>query len=186
MSAAAPRKNPKGDADIRPNRIGMSSATRPSLADSRRTIGSGRPGDGSNSAWLARGTERRSPLPQPRPDPSEPARPVPSGAATGRAERTAPAPSAPNQEPFGHARDRDSSALPGFPVVLQGYPPEMAGTLCVSVQGTGWWRIRARKRLLKWQEGCRPVAHRRQRGVRAKDTPEPQGAEAIWVYRKWG
>src|SRR5215471_9162908 len=63
MTAAAPRKKVKGDWSMRPQRMGISSGTRPLLEASRRARGSGRLRAGFHSRWLRRGQRSRRLLP---------------------------------------------------------------------------------------------------------------------------
>jgi len=55
MTYAAPRQKATGEADMLPQRIGTSSGTRCAACSSSSAMGSGRPGRGSQAAWLERG-----------------------------------------------------------------------------------------------------------------------------------
>ena len=63
ITMAVPRRNPYGEATIRPTRTGISRSTRPSCDSMTRVIGSGRPTGGSQSPSDERGTALRSPRP---------------------------------------------------------------------------------------------------------------------------
>jgi hypothetical protein len=64
--SAAPHRgrNVNGDTIIRPHRTGTPSGTRAFACSASRLSGSGRPGGGSNTAWLSRGTWARAALPR--------------------------------------------------------------------------------------------------------------------------
>ena len=58
------RSHLNGDTIIRPHRTGTRSGTRAFACSASRLSGSGRPGGGSNTAWLSRGTWARAALPR--------------------------------------------------------------------------------------------------------------------------
>jgi hypothetical protein len=63
ITTAVPRRNPYGDAIIRPTRTGTSRPTRPSCESMICCTGSGRPTGGAQSPSDLRGTRSRSRLP---------------------------------------------------------------------------------------------------------------------------
>src|SRR4051794_19486523 len=64
MMAAAPRKKANGDVSIRPYLTGTSSGTRDSAWPSSTATGSRRRAEGTQSAWLPRGTSLRAARPR--------------------------------------------------------------------------------------------------------------------------